>query len=448
MSQEVTMKKKIAGIVATLLITTSVNVFATDTTKYKNQIENNNNKLNELSEDKKEIQSQKVEINSELKKVIEDINALSNEVSVLNSSISDKEAGIAQKVLDIQAMESKIIELEENIKVQNDEIRGQEVELTIQEGILSERVRAAYKFNSFGSVVFTLIESKSIVDFTERLMFIEKMAEKDREVMAIIDSIILDLEERRAELETSKQEAEAVRVRLDSEKVTLENERASLVSQKAVVTDKLSEQKNLEEAKRNLIANMSQEEQMLASSIGDIMDDNAALEAEIQKVIRVAQEKARREAEAKKLADAKKQHVANKNTPVNVVSSSGYVRPVSGRISSPYGYRIHPIYGVKRMHTGVDYAASQGTPVVSVKSGTVILRQYNSSYGNYIIVDHGGGVSSLYAHLSGFAISYGQSVKQGQKIGYVGSTGASTGPHLHFEIRINGNHVNPANYVR
>lgn len=444
------MKKKIAGIVVTLLITTSVNVFATDTTKYKNQIENNNNKLNELTEEKKEIQSQKNEINSELKKVIEEINALSNEVSVLNSNISNKEAGIAQKVLDILEMESKIKELEENIKVQNEEIKGQEIELAIQEGILSERVRAAYKFNSFGSVVYTLIESKSIVDFTERLMFIEKMAEKDREVMALIDSIILDLEERRAELETSKQEAEAVRVKLDAEKVTLENEKASLVSEKEVVTNKLSEQKNLEESKRNLIANMSQEEQMLANNIGDIMDDNAALEAEIQKVIKAAQERARREAEAeaKRQAEAKKQQDANKTPPVSVVSSSGYVRPVNGRITSPYGYRIHPIYGVNKMHTGIDYAASQGTPVVSVKSGTVILRQYNSSYGNYIIVDHGGGVSSLYAHLSGFAISYGQSVNQGQKIGYIGSTGASTGPHLHFEIRINGSHVNPANYVK
>ncbi|MBO1263814.1 peptidoglycan DD-metalloendopeptidase family protein [Proteiniclasticum sp. SCR006] len=437
------MKKKIAaGIVVSLLITTSVNVFATDTTKYKNQINENNSKLNELTEEKKEIQDRKSEINSELKKVIEEINALSNEVSLLNNNISNKEAGIAQKVLDIQAMESRIIELEEDIKVQNEEIRGQEEELAIQEGILSDRVRAAYKFNSFGSIIFTLLESTSIVDFTERLMFIEKMAAKDREVMDIIDGIILDLEERRTELEVSKQESEAVKVKLDTEKTELENEKAALENEKAAVTNKLSEQKTLEDQKRSLIANMTQEEQELASSIGDIMDENAALEAEIQKVIREAEERARREEEAKKKEEA------NNSSSGSVVSSSGYVRPTSGRISSPYGYRIHPIYGVRRMHTGVDYAAPSGTPVVSIKSGTVILRKYNSSYGNYIIVDHGGGVSSLYAHLSGFAISYGQSVKQGQTIGYVGSTGASTGPHLHFEIRINGQHTNPANYVR
>ena len=431
------MKKKIAaGIVVSLLITTSVNVFATDTTKYKNQINENNSKLNELTEEKKEIQDRKSEINSELKTVIEKINALSNEVSLLNNNIREKESGISQKVLDIQATESRIIELEEDIKVQNEEIRGQEEELAIQEGILSERVRAAYKFNSFGSIIFTLLESTSIVDFTERLMFIEKMAAKDREIMDIIDGIILDLEERRTELEISKQESEAVKVKLDIEKTELENEKAALENEKSAVTNKLSEQKNLEDQKRSLIANMTQEEQELAASIGDIMDENAALEAEIQKVIREAEEEAKRKEEA------------NNSNSDSVVSSSGYVRPTSGRISSPYGYRIHPIYGVRRMHTGVDYATSSGTPVVSVKSGTVILRKYNSSYGNYIIVDHGGGISSLYAHLSGFAISYGQSVKQGQTIGYVGSTGASTGPHLHFEIRINGQHTNPANYIK
>ena len=431
------MKKKIAGIVVTLLLTTSVNVLATDTTNYNNKIKENNSILNELKEEKSEIQSEKSEINNELKKVLEEINALSKEVSILNSSIANKEEGITQKSLDIQVMVSKIEELEADIKVQNEEIKGQENELAIQEGILSERVRAAYKFNSFGSIIFTLIESTSIVDFTERLMFIEKMAAKDREVMDIIDNIILDLEERRAELEVSKQKSLEVKNSLDMEKLSLEKEKAILESEKLEVTAKLSEQEKLEEDKRSVIAKMNKEEQELLESIGDIMDENEALEAEIQKVIRLAQEE-----------EARKKAEANKGNTVTTPSSKGYVNPVSGRISSPYGYRIHPIYGTRKMHTGIDYAASSGTPVVSVKSGTVILRKYNSSYGNYIIVDHGGGISSLYAHLSGFAVSLGQSVEQGQKIGYVGSTGASTGPHLHFEIRVNGNHTNPANYVK
>ena len=96
----------------------------------------------------------------------------------------------------------------------------------------------------------------------------------------------------------------------------------------------------------------------------------------------------------------------------------------------------------------MDYAAGYGVPVASTRSGTVILAKYHASYGNYIIVDHGDGVSSLYAHLSGFAVGYGQRVSQGQTIGYIGSTGTSTGPHLHFEIRVNGVHRNPSDYVK
>jgi murein DD-endopeptidase MepM/ murein hydrolase activator NlpD len=438
------MKKKITSIVTAMLIMTSVNVYATDTNKYKNKIEQNNSKINELANDKKEVQEKKSALNSELKGLIDTITALSNDISSLNNSILSKEANIETKSSDISAMVSKIESLEVSIEEQKKAIQLQEVELAYQEGILADRVRAAYKFNSFGSVIFTLFESTSIVDFTERLMFIEKMAEKDREVMEIINGIITDLDGKRLQLETDKKDSEDTKVRLDAEKALLENEKAVLLSEKSSVQTKLAEQRNLEDAKKTLIDNMSQEERELADSIGDIMEENEELEAEIQRMIRAAQEKARKEAEAKAKAEAAKGNTSSGS----VQSSTGYVRPVAGRVSSPYGYRIHPISGVRKMHTGIDYAAAHGTPVGSTKAGTVIVRTYNSSYGYYIVVDHGGGVSSLYAHLSGFAVSNGQTVKAGQTIGYIGSTGSSTGPHLHFEIRVNGVHKNPANYVK
>ncbi|MBQ6708282.1 MAG: M23 family metallopeptidase, partial [Clostridia bacterium] len=111
----------------------------------------------------------------------------------------------------------------------------------------------------------------------------------------------------------------------------------------------------------------------------------------------------------------------------------------------------HPIYGTYRMHTGIDISGGgiNGQRIVASKAGTVTYANwgYGGGYGNYVIVDHGGGYSTLYAHCSSLAVSSGQYVKQGQTIAYVGSTGASTGPHLHFEVRINGNHTNPLNYV-
>ena len=122
-------------------------------------------------------------------------------------------------------------------------------------------------------------------------------------------------------------------------------------------------------------------------------------------------------------------------------------RPVPGTISSGFGPRIHPIHGYSLMHNGVDMNAGSGQAIVSAASGTVIYAGVKGGYGNTIIVDHGGGMVTLYAHQSKFAVSTGQSVKRGQTIGYVGSTGVSTGPHLHFEVRVGGNPVNPAKYL-
>ncbi len=121
------------------------------------------------------------------------------------------------------------------------------------------------------------------------------------------------------------------------------------------------------------------------------------------------------------------------------------VRPVPGGISSGFGPRIHPIYGYSLMHNGVDMNGATGQEIVAAAAGTVFFAEAKGGYGNSIMIDHGGGMVTLYAHQSRFAVSEGQQVSTGQVIGYVGSTGTSTGPHLHFEVRINGNPVNPMN---
>lgn len=121
--------------------------------------------------------------------------------------------------------------------------------------------------------------------------------------------------------------------------------------------------------------------------------------------------------------------------------------PVSGSVVSGFGYRVHPITGQYTMHTGIDIAVGYGVPIHAADSGTVIYATWMGGYGNVIIVDHGGGISTLYAHQSSLAAGNGARVSRGQVIGYVGSTGFSTGPHLHFEVRLNGNPVNPMSYL-
>ena len=121
--------------------------------------------------------------------------------------------------------------------------------------------------------------------------------------------------------------------------------------------------------------------------------------------------------------------------------------PVSGPVTSPFGWRIHPILGYKKFHTGIDIGVGYGVPIHSAGAGTVIYATWMGGYGNVIIVDHGNGLSTLYAHQSSLAVGNGARVARGQTIGYVGSTGFSTGPHLHFEVRVNGNPVDPMGYL-
>jgi murein DD-endopeptidase MepM/ murein hydrolase activator NlpD len=123
------------------------------------------------------------------------------------------------------------------------------------------------------------------------------------------------------------------------------------------------------------------------------------------------------------------------------------IRPVPGAVTSGYGYRTHPIYGDQRLHTGWDMTAGCGVPIKSGASGRVILSGWYGGYGNTIIVDHGGGMATLYAHQSSLGASYNQQVSAGQTVGWVGTTGLSTGCHLHYEVRINGNPVDPTPYM-
>jgi murein DD-endopeptidase MepM/ murein hydrolase activator NlpD len=126
---------------------------------------------------------------------------------------------------------------------------------------------------------------------------------------------------------------------------------------------------------------------------------------------------------------------------------SRLVRPVAGAISSGFGERVHPILGTSRMHNGVDMNAAQSDPIKAAASGKVILSGVKGGFGNTVMIDHGGGMVTLYAHQSKLGVSVGQKVEAGQTIGYIGSTGLSTGPHLHFEVRINGTPRNPAKYL-
>ncbi len=204
--------------------------------------------------------------------------------------------------------------------------------------------------------------------------------------------------------------------------------------------------------KANAALSEAEEESLLwAAEMKSIEDDISSLQKKYSKEL--AEEEAKRKAaeEAKrKAAQAAKQKAETKKTTeqkTTTTSSKGWTWPVpsSKRITSYYGYRT--IFGARSFHYGIDIAAPTGTKIVAAKPGVVLICTYHSISGNYVGIDHGGGVITYYRHLSKFACKAGQKVAAGQLIGYIGSTGRSTGPHLHFDIRINGTYVNPLKYV-
>jgi murein DD-endopeptidase MepM/ murein hydrolase activator NlpD len=135
------------------------------------------------------------------------------------------------------------------------------------------------------------------------------------------------------------------------------------------------------------------------------------------------------------------------NGEVICAPGTGWTSRPGAPITSPFGSRVHPIYGTVRMHTGIDFGADSGTAIRAAADGVVVSASWYGGYGNATIIDHGGGLATLYGHQSSMGVSAGQKVTAGQTIGRVGCTGDCTGPHLHFETRVNGDPVNPANYL-
>ncbi len=224
------------------------------------------------------------------------------------------------------------------------------------------------------------------------------------------------------------------------------------------------DKKNMESARqraasiRNLKQKVEQQKEYLASSI-KVMDKQQksiknAIDKNKQMIYKLEHDRAtweKSERELKKQSEALERFLKKQPTTVTTKVTGGFVRPVSGRVTSPYGTRMHPIFKKRITHTGVDLGMPMGSPVKAANSGKVIFVGWYGGYGKVVIIDHGKingvNVTTLYAHLSSYRVSNGVSVYKGQVIGNVGSTGYSTGPHLHFEVRENGRHVNPSKYA-
>lgn len=350
----------------------------------------------------KNSQAKQAELKSKINDTNTKINANSKEKQKLDAAIDE--------------VQSKIDGLNTKISASNQKIAAKEAELAEAEQNSREQydgyMYRAKRMVEKGSVTYleVLLNSKSFSDLLQRFAVVKQIVK--------YDSNRLD-------------ELRAIEEQIAALKKELEEEKAVLVSLRKDET----EQKSALEAKRA-------QSQAIIDSLQS--DKNALTKALEQQE---AAEAAAR-AEIKRLAE--QQAAAARSGSVSVPSnfSGSMIRPTTGPVTSPYYMRVHPVTGKLRQHTGIDYGPPYGTNIVAAASGTVLVAGYNSGgYGNYVVINHGGGITTLYGHASTLCVSAGQTVSQGQVIAKVGSTGMSTGPHLHFEVLVNGAHTNPANYV-
>lgn len=381
------------------------------------------------SEIKKQInslKSEKAEIDAQLKKIRAEINANNNEIKDI---VSQKD-GIDQEIQylnqQIENINQQIAGYSLLIADKQDELDEASAHLADLNAKHKERIRAMEEEGqlSYWSVIF---KANNFMDLLDRIDMVEEINAADKKRLQEIKHAAKVVEATQQELVEDKAELVTAREELDASQLILDEKRAQA-----------------DELLRQLIAK-GQEFDLL-------MEEGEDAQHELMNEI-AAKEKEYKDAQYKEWLATyvpPTTIAAGSTKPsTQVPSSTGWICPVpSYTLTSPFGMRIHPIYGYEKMHQGVDLATSQGTPIYAAKSGKVTNASFQSGgAGYYVSINHGDGFTSVYMHMTHFIVSPGQYVTTGQVIGYVGSTGASTGPHLHFGIAYNGSYINPMPYI-
>lgn len=360
-----------------------------------------------------ELQNKQKEINNSLNS---NQNALSKNTALKNSTvnklkeINDNIHNTESKIL---SLNNQITEQQAQIDKTNKQIEESQLKLEKAQNTLKDRVVTIYEEGNV-NYLDVLLQAKSFSDFLTQFEYLTYISKKDR-------AIVVEIEDVKKNLETQKSTLESQMNTLSSLKKDQETVQALLQQQQSEQTKIYKQLESNEEALKEKIASMEAASQNIGQQIAQL------------------------QAEAARAQGSATFSNSNK-APVIYSGSGGWPAPASRVITSRYGPRVYP-FGGYDFHLGIDIGAPYGSPVVSFRDGTVILAAYHWSYGNYVVVDHGNGLSTLYAHMSSINTNVGQHLSQGQQLGSVGSSGSSTGAHLHFEVRINGLTVDPAPYL-
>ena len=362
-------------------------------------------KLKELRGQFQENENEMINMVAQKDLIDQEIAILTEQIANINHQITSYSILIADKQDELDKAQQKLTELSQKHR--------ERIQAMEEEGTLS-----------YWEVLF---KANSFADLLDRLNMIQEIAAADKRRMEELSAAAQKVSDVQESLSAEKNDLESTRRELDDAQLLLEEKRAEA-----------------DELLLQLIAK-GEEFQALIDESEDLQDELMAEIAQAEKDLKEAEY---REWLATYVPPTTRP--GNDTTPSpEAPSSSGWVCPVPYyTLTSPFGMRIHPISGQWKMHNGVDLALPQGEPIYAAKSGKVTTASYQAGgAGYYVSINHGDGFASIYMHMTHFIVSPGQYVNAGQVIGYVGSTGGSTGPHLHFGISYNGTYVNPMNYI-
>lgn len=405
----------IAGVLAVLMIGSTIfGALSMAMAASKTEL---NNKL-------ADIKSQKAEVEAKLAEYEEQKDNYTGQIGTLNNKINLTEQ-------EIDATEQAIDALTESIEETKANLKQAEKDLAEKQELFETRIRVMYE-NGDTSYMEVVLNSESFGDMLDNIEIVSQIMDYDKGVVGEYTAIRDSIQEMEKSLESDRKQQQEYKQSLEEEKQGLEDDKAEL-------TELLAKVENDSAYAQKVSDQLAAEQEQISDEIAELSRQEAAAAAA------AAAKKKQRSSSASRSSSSSSSSAS--------YSSGGsgsmlWPCPTYTYISSYFGGRVSPITGVWQSgHKGIDIASGKGNPIIAAASGTVVKSYLSSSYGNYVVISHGGGLMTAYAHMTRRMVSVGDTVAAGQQIGTVGSTGNSTGNHLHFEVYRNGSVVDPLDYV-